>query len=157
MMTRYNILRSFERDRVDQNVAARLEVSTESQLRAVAQDICRRVVEKNELDESYIIESLRAIPIGPYGDSPIRQKIQVAFEQLERKSWELSSLLDDDLIDESTYTKAFQRTRAVNALYSALDVDPFTAATTAIYEASYGGLDKAEISNIVEPHLRQSE
>jgi hypothetical protein len=117
-------------------LSARLEQATSPQLRAVALAACRFALEHTSLADPTIKEALEALKNARYGDSGLREKLRLFVNSLDQKQWDLQDLMDEGKADQTSYLAAFQRARAANSLYCALDADDFSSATEAIYEAN---------------------
>lgn len=126
---------------IDKDLAAILEQLPNTQLRSVAIAASRFAIERTRLSDPAIDEGLLALESGKYGDSPARSKLGLLVGTLDENQWHLQEMLEQGQADRNAQMIAFQRARAANSVYSALDPDPFAAATNSIYESYHATND----------------
>ncbi len=140
---------------IDKALVVRLERASSSQLRAAALAACRLALERTSLTDPIIEEGLKALTAGDYGDPLLRSKLESLVNALDEIQWDLQDLLEEGRIDRATYEAAFNRARAANAVYAALDSDAFEAAADSIYEAYHATDDLAGLTGVVVAALDQ--
>lgn len=123
-------------DLIDPELSIILTKAREAQLRAATLAVCRYVIENNNLTERVIDDALGLLETNNYGNTLTRKKLEMLVDVLDQRQWDLQDLKDEGKIDEVTYSAAFKRARAANALFFALDTNSLEAATEAIYEAN---------------------
>jgi len=116
---------------IDQDLADQLERANENQLRAAALLAVRFALARIPLMEPAIAEGLQALEEHRYGDQDVRSRVEAVVRKYDEQQW---GLQEDGQGDSPAYSDAFEKARAANALYYALDPDPWLAATRAIYD-----------------------
>ncbi len=118
---------------VDADLAARLDRASESELRAAALAACQFALARVPVTDSVIEEGLTALQQHRYGDQDgLRTRIEAVVTGYDEQQW---ALQDAGRGDDPAYFDAFEKARAANTLYYALDTDPWLASTRAIYDA----------------------
>lgn len=142
---------------IDKDLAAMLEQMPNTQLRAVAIAASRFAIERTRLSDPEIDEGLLALESGKYGDSPARSKLGALVGTLDENQWHLQEMLEQGQVDQNTHMAAFQRARAASSLYSALDPEPFAAATNSIYESYHATNDLGGLRAAVSTAIGKGE
>jgi hypothetical protein len=134
---------------IDKDLAAAIEHLTNRQLRAVATAASRFALDRTRLTNAAIKEALNALELGKLGDSATRAKLESLVKTLDEKQWRLQEIEKQNRTSSKNYIETFQQARAASSLYFALHIDPFVAATNAIYESFHATNDLAGLKAVV--------
>ena len=134
---------------ISPELVSRFKHASNLQLRVCALAACRFALDQTGLTNPIIDEGLNSIEATNYGDSLLRQKVEVLINELDEVQWAIQELLDEGQGDQASYLRAFGQARAAQAIYSALDANPFVAATEAIYEANAATDDLTNLKKVI--------
>lgn len=135
---------------IDQELASSLEGAESGQLRAAALLVCRSVVEETGISEPIIETALKMLGEDKFDDLKLKRELQVLVKALDEIQWNLQEEEELGKVDLKTHRIAFNRARAANAVLCALDVDPFSAAAEAIYEACHATEREEELKKKIQ-------
>jgi len=139
---------------LDGDLAAQLEHVPEEQLRAAALAAVRFALARTPLTEPAIAAGLAALDQRRYGDAGgVRPELESLVNEYDQRQW---TLQDEGRGDAPEYFDAFEKARAANTVYYALDPDPWLAATRAIYDAEAATNDLAGLRQEVQRVLQAS-
>jgi hypothetical protein len=141
-------------------VLAGLTTIPEDRLRPIALETSEWAVEQADLSSPIVDAALSALREGRFGSSPERDALSALVDELDEIAWDIQDATE--LVDatESSYGKAFARSRAASAVLSALDADPFRAAADSLYEthAAVGDLRGLLVKlghSLLSPDIRE--
>jgi hypothetical protein len=120
---------------VDKDLVKRLKHATSEELRAAALNACRHAIDYVGFADQPVVEGLRSLERGIYGDPLTRSALDSLANSLDEVACEIekSANGNDDLeASHATFSKA----REARAVYFALDSDALFGAMEAIYEAN---------------------
>lgn len=143
METRLDLLRK--------DLVKRLSLLSPLKLRRIAYKVCELALRCNKI-ATPLIERFRL----SFDDRSIEDIIQLRTEilgfvnELDEIQWSLRDQLDMKEVDSQTYLQAFYEARTFNALYFALDPNPYVAAAESIYEAHAATNNIQAIVDMVE-------
>ncbi len=93
-----------------------------------------------------LLAAREAVRLGNVGDSHVRSALQTLVEELDEAAWDIQDQVEAGRRPYEEYQSAFERARAINALWFALDPDPRVAAGEACYEALAAGVDADQLA-----------
>ncbi|MBO1347964.1 MAG: hypothetical protein EBE86_011420 [Hormoscilla sp. GUM202] len=132
---------------IDPELSAYLLSASIAQQRYAAAIACEFALAKTGISATIIDEGLEAIKGGVPGNEMLRSRLESFINQLDEKQWDLQEKMAEGKAQLETYIAAFQKARAVNSLYYALNPDAFTAATESLYEAQAATEDLATLKS----------
>jgi hypothetical protein len=122
-------------DLLSPNLVKKLSPAAEQKLRRITVAACKIALSRTELKSSLIDQSIEALEGSQSIDRWfLRQKLESYTNQLDKLQWDLREQVDSGMETMDKYLKAFGNARTINALYFALDSDPYFAAAETIYE-----------------------
>ncbi len=142
---------------LDKELSARLERASNSQLRKAAKVACRFALDRASASHPILDRSLEAIELGNYEDSTFTAQLESFVNQLDEIQWDLQEKMDEGNAELSAYLAAFQRARAANSVYFALNADALVAATESIYEAHAATDDLATLKENILAELNSEQ
>lgn len=122
----------------------------EKRQRRIVLEICKLAVKQNEVDDPRLQDGLELLKKETYGDSPQRKAIESLILELDEIAWNIQDRVGTGTANKDEYLKAFQRARAVNAVWFGLDQDLSKAVSEAIYEANAAIDNINELKRMVE-------
>jgi hypothetical protein len=134
----------------------RLQQTSSTKLRAIALAVSEIAVQDISLSNPVIDAALEALRTENFGNSKLLKQLETLIEQLDDIQLDLQERVEQGEVDEAEHLAAFSRARAVNSLLFALNADPLTAATGAIYEAN-AAIDNLEALNKVVTEVLDKE
>lgn len=116
-------------------LADELRQSDEPTLRRVARVAAELGLELRPVDDPSVASALDALR-GGQPRASVRDRLQPLVEELDTAQWELEEQLDayGEGPAEDEHAAAYERARAAQTLWAALDDDPVTAALDSLYE-----------------------
>ncbi len=119
----------------DPNLSDRLTLVSEQTLRSIALLVCRFAIQHTGLEDPVLSEGCAALEAAQYNDEALRDRVEMLVAELDIFQWNMQESFDQGKTDKKTWMLAFQRARAANSLYFALDDNALIAARESIYEA----------------------
>jgi hypothetical protein len=116
--------------------AERLEHLAPDEQRAVAAAACEFALGRTRVSDPAVDSGLHALRSGQAVALEDRNRIRSLLDRLDDKYFELQEAAEDGREAADCYEDVFAQARAMAALYYALDGDPLTAASEAVYEAA---------------------
>jgi hypothetical protein len=122
-------------DLLSPKLVKELSQADEEKLRRIAATVCEIALLHTELENpfiNYFKESMDGLP--SVDRLFLQQELERFVDQLDEIQWTLKEQVDLGTETMPNYLKAFRNARIFNALYYALDADPYIAAAESIYE-----------------------
>jgi hypothetical protein len=136
-------------DLIDPELSAMLQHLSARQLRHITATVCNLALERTGVRDPVIAAAMEALKTGQDGGVSLRERLGFLVERLDQKQWDMQDAVDAEHAKNDAYIHAFAQARATHAVYFALDADPFTAATEAIYEAHAAMNDSDGIRSVM--------
>jgi hypothetical protein len=121
-------------DSVSPELADQLRSTGRDELRRIATAMGDLAAKEVSLSDPRLDRALAALRGGPGGGKE-KVELQALVDELDEAAWQIQARVHSGQAPEDEYLKAFRKARAASAVAFALDPDPRTAATEAIYEA----------------------
>lgn len=137
-------------DLISQHLVNKLAHADEKKLRDLAWSTCKTALTytniQNSLVERFLVAAEGLLPV----DLPsFRQELLNYVEELDAIQWNLREEVDQGKGALSDYLQVFVDARVFNALYFALDPDPYIAAAESIYETVAASNDLPALEELV--------
>ena len=132
-----------------------LEGRSAAQLMAVSLAVVEWIERDDIVAEEIIAVAVDALRRGAVGDAESRSRILDVVEELDERAWSIQESMTESSSD-GPYVIVFNQARAANAVWSALDPDPATAAMDAAYEAQAANGDLDGLRRVVLEALERS-
>lgn len=137
-------------DLLSRTLALQLSGIEERKLREIAVSVCKAALNCTRVRNS-LVEEFYICVAGEIEDNQcvLRHELLNFVKQLDEIQWDLQEQVE--LGNETTahFAQAFRDARVFNALYYALDPDPYIAAAESIYEAFVAINDLRPLEKIV--------
>ena len=130
----------------ERHLAHRLGALSNDARRAFSGAVCAAALRRAEVADAPVVDALADVRSG-VGTASRRLAVSAIMNDLDEVAWDLSDR------DDHRYSAAFQRARAVAAVYEALGGGD-NALFETVYEAHHAGLALAEIADLLD-QLRQ--
>lgn len=135
--------------------ARRLQTLGAEEQRAVAVAASELALSRSGVDHPVIAAIEPALQGGAPVSSEERERIRALADQLDEIYFDLQEAAEAHGAEASDWEQAFRRARAVSSLYWALDDDPLTAASEAVYESAAAVGDPADVLAAVDLVFQQ--
>lgn len=123
-------------DLLNRNLVQKISQANEKKLRKIASTACEIALSHTDIKSPLINLAKKELEEStPVGRSALLIPLKILIDSLDEIQWNLKEQVDLGTETMQNYLKAFCNARAINALYCALDVNPFIAAAESIYEA----------------------
>ncbi len=135
---------------VDRDLMAQLQNTSPVQRLWIAQEICSLALHQTELIDSLLDKALLAIGKADESRSMLRPEVQALLDKLEDDYF---GLLDSQESGQDSIKEveiAFNKARAVNALYFALGENSVENLAEVIYEVQAAINDRAAVLQVVQ-------
>lgn len=143
---------------ISPNLVKKLSQADEKILQRITSKVCEIALRQtdinspliNQFKESENVEGTTLID-----RSSLRQELKSYIDQLDEIQWDLKEQVDSGSESLENYLQAFCNARVINALYYALDANPYLAAAESIYEANAATNNLRELEDAIEVILRE--
>lgn len=138
-------------DLISKNLALKLSRADEKKQRDLAWSIGKVALTYTKIRNSLVERFLDAAEgrLCPADLPTFRQELLNHVEELDALQWDLREDVDQGKGAVSDYLQAFADARVFNALYFALDPDPYIAAAESIYETAAASNDFPALEELV--------
>jgi len=133
-----------------------LQRTERKQLRAVRAAICDAAIRRASLDDPVILEALGVLNGSDAASATLRCVAAARVEQLDSDYFDLQDAANDGRATQDEVRHAFNRARAAAAVSFAISGEGADITCETVYEAAATADDFAEIDDLVDAVLYQS-
>ena len=116
-------------------LAGEIERQNPTVLRAIALNVSEWVIGEVGVVDERLDRGIAGLEGTVEIPSSLRSEINVLWDELDVKAWDIQDLIEDGHATEGEYEAAFFKARAANALWYALDPDRMIGTLECVYEA----------------------